>query len=348
MRGRRRIGRGGCARGTKSGVGAGTFGRVSSSTGMYVNHLQKRGHMRRILYGLITIGMLLAAACAPDAVLSTNPTMTPVTIPPHLSEADLKYILLGQYPDFFYCDPDVYPVARAIDPAQLANENFPAIEADKEVFQAILQHNGLTGLTSFTDDQKILVYNDYKKLRAIQLQSVEGAYMFQITVSPSKQQGTLVTGRIDTLGHITVLSQKPTVATCPICLSAQTRIDTPRGPVTVTDLKVGDLVWTLSPQGKRQAEPILEIGSTRVPATHMMVHLVLSDGRELWASPGHPTTDGRHLGDLRVGETFDGTRVTTAELVPYGLTATYDLLPAGGTGYYWANGILLASTLAQP
>ncbi len=28
--------------------------------------------------------------------------------------------------------------------------------------------------------------------------------------------------------------------------------------------------------------------------------------------------------------------------------ATYDLLPSGGTGFYWANGVLLASTLANP
>ena len=31
-------------------------------------------------------------------------------------------------------------------------------------FQAILEHNGLANLTSFTDDQKMLIYKDYKKL----------------------------------------------------------------------------------------------------------------------------------------------------------------------------------------
>jgi hypothetical protein len=39
--------------------------------------------------------------------------------------------------------------------------------------------------------------------------------------------------------------------------------------------------------------------------------------------------------------------VTTWELVPYAGDRTYDLLPAGPTGAYWANGILLSSTLAQ-
>jgi len=37
--------------------------------------------------------------------------------------------------------------------------------------------------------------------------------------------------------------------------------------------------------------------------------------------------------------------VVRADLVPYAGSATYDLLPAGPTTTYWANGILLASTL---
>jgi hypothetical protein len=83
-----------------------------------------------------------------------------------------------------------------------------------------------------------------------------------------------------------------------------------------------------------------------VPGTHEVIHLVLSDGRQVWASPGHPTADGRRLGDLAVGEALDGGRIVRMERVRYGLGATYDLLPAGGTGQYWADGILLGSTLA--
>ena len=77
-----------------------------------------------------------------------------------------------------------------------------------------------------------------------------------------------------------------------------------------------------------------------------MVHILLNDGRELWASAGHPTADGRRLGDLKVGDLLDGARVTLAERIPYNGIATYDILPSGGTGFYWANGILLSSTLA--
>ena len=50
--------------------------------------------------------------------------------------------------------------------------------------------------------------------------------------------------------------------------------------------------------------------------------------------------------ELQAGDALDGSTITRWELVPYTEVRTYDLLPAGATGYYWANGILLASTLS--
>jgi hypothetical protein len=73
---------------------------------------------------------------------------------------------------------------------------------------------------------------------------------------------------------------------------------------------------------------------------------VLADGRELLVSPGHRTADGRPVGALRAGDDVDGSTVTRWELVSYAGGRTYDLLPAGATGHYWANGILLSSTLS--
>ena len=75
--------------------------------------------------------------------------------------------------------------------------------------------------------------------------------------------------------------------------------------------------------------------------------MVLADGRRLTASPLHPIGDGRTLGSLQVGDRVDGVAVTRVEAVPDLLGRTYDLLPAGPTGEYWAGGILLRSTL-QP
>lgn len=68
---------------------------------------------------------------------------------------------------------------------------------------------------------------------------------------------------------------------------------------------------------------------------------------ELWASPRHPAADGRIMGELDVGDLLDGARVTFIERVPYGGTAAYDILPPGGTGFHWANGMLMGSTLTN-
>ena len=153
--------------------------------------------------------------------------------------------------------------------------------------------------------------------------------------------------RIDFLDQILIFTRVQSVrnSTCPICLSGSTLIDTPQGQVNVKELAVGMSVWTMNAQGIRVSKPIAEVGKTLVSSIHQMVHVVLQDGRELYVSPGHPTVDGRHFGQLKNGDSLDGSRVVLAKLVPYGQSYTYDLLPAGDTGFYWANGILVASTL---
>ncbi len=273
------------------------------------------------------------------------PTLTPIpTLPKGLGPTELKYHILAQYPDFFFCDPDYYPIARS-DELALAIHRFPEIQSNLEEFQAILAHNNLAGVSSFSDEQKLLIYRDYKKLNAIHFTLAKDGYQFQIQVAKTEGQGEVVTGIIDGQGKITVQESKSSFATCPICLSAGTLIDTPSGSVPVEDIRVGMLVWTIDKAGIRVMKPVIESGKTVVPADHVVVHLVLSDGRQVWVSPGHPTSDGRKIGQLAPGDTFDGVIVTSTNRVKYTGYATYDLLPEGETGFYWANGILLASTL---
>ncbi len=273
------------------------------------------------------------------------PTLTPIpTLPAALGPTELKYRLLAQFPDFFFCDPDYYPVARA-DEMELARQRFPEIQANAEEFNTILAHNGLSGVTSFTDDQMLLIYREHKKLAAIRFELADGGYSFQIQVARTEGEGELIAGVIDGQGTITVSSREATLVTCPICLVADTWIDAPDGPVRVQELLAGMPVWTLDAAGNRVAQPLIRVGKTAAPASHRVIHLVLSDGRELWVSPGHPTADGRSVGQLRVGDSLDGAVIVSAEQVSYSGYATYDLLPAGDTGFYWANGILLASSL---
>ena len=275
--------------------------------------------------------------------IPSTPTYIP-TLSAGLSPTELKYRLLAEFPDFFFCDPDYYPVARA-DELELALQYFSELLANPEEFTLILEHNGIAGKTSFTDEQKLLIYQEHKKLRAIPFELSEAGYAFQIQVAKTEGHGELVSGSIDSQGNITIQEKTPTIATCPICLAAGTLIDTPSGLISVENLRLGKLVWTVDAAGKRVAQPLIRIGKTVLPANHQFVHLVLDDGRQLWLSPGHPTVDGRRAGQLQTGDPLDGSAIRSAELLPYPSDATYDLLPAGDTGFYWANGILFASSL---
>jgi len=298
------------------------------------------------------VSTAIAEPIDPNSTAVPFPTPEPPTPIPSLpsgalSPTELKYAVLQQFPDFFFCDPDFYPVARA-DELTLALQRFAELQANQEEFQAILDHNGLAGVSSFTDDQKLLIYREHKKLDAIYFELVGDQFKFQIQTGAEGQQGELITGTIDGNGTIKVQEQTPGFPMCPICLAAGTLIDTPRGAVRVEELRVGDQVWTRNEAGERVSAVILKAGSVRVPVTHQVVHVVLSDGRELWASPGHPAADGQRLADLKPGYVLDGAVVTLAERIRYQGSFTFDILPSGGTGFYWANGILLGSTLKEP
>lgn len=143
----------------------------------------------------------------------------------------------------------------------------------------------------------------------------------------------------------TKIVSEPPPGGCPICLAGNTLIDTPSGLVLVKDLQIGMSIWTIDKSGHRVSGIVTKTSKVPVLPTHQMIHLVLDDGRELFVSPGHPTIDGRAVKNLIEGDLYDDARVIAANRVSYGDTATYDVLPSGETGFYWANGILLDSTL---
>jgi Hint domain-containing protein len=292
---------------------------------------------------------VVASTVGPPGTEGPFPTPEPPTAIPtlpssSLTPTQLKYRVLDEFPDFFFCDPDFYPIARE-DEMVLALQRFPEVQSNPEEFQAILEQNGLAGVTSFTDEQKLLVYREHKKLNAVYFELVGDKFQFQIQTGLEGQQGLLIKGTVDGNGSIDIQQRDDSFPSCPICLAAGTLIDTPRGAVSVESLQVGDQVWTMNEAGERVSAVLLKTGHVRVPDTHQVVHVLLDDGRELWASPGHPTADGRSLAALKVGDVLDGARVTLVERMPYRGPATYDVLPAGSTGFYWAEGILMGSTL---
>ena len=135
------------------------------------------------------------------------------------------------------------------------------------------------------------------------------------------------------------------VRMCPICLSVNTLIDTPLGAIPIQQLQKGAPVWTINKSGERVAGVVIKTSRVAVLPNHLMVELILDDRRKLFVSPGHPTVDGRTAGNLIVGDTYDGARVVSSGRILYDDSVTYDILPSGNTGFYWANGILINSTL---
>jgi len=285
----------------------------------------------------LVAAVLLVAAMACGTTAAGTP----------LNEYQLKFRVFDQVGPPAFCDPDFYPIERIGGEQASALANYAQIRNNAELYSAIVEHEHLPAPPAELDDaQKLTLYRAFKKLRALVLGPAAAGFTFDYTVEASFMH---VQGTVQTDGTISVTSKtQGSRPNCPICLSAATLISTPAGNVVVTAIRVGTLVWTQAADGKRIAAPVIEVGSTPVLAGHLMVHLTLADGRQLWASPGHRTADGRPLCSLGVGDVVDGSRVSGWELVPYAGDHTYDLLPSGPTGFYWANGVLLSSTISPP
>lgn len=133
----------------------------------------------------------------------------------------------------------------------------------------------------------------------------------------------------------------------PICLSGETKISTPFGDILVKDIREKMTVWSTDKNGKKVESAVLLTGKTLVSKDHKVAHIILSDDREIFVSPGHKIADGRTAGELEAGDKIEGVNIKSAELIPYTEKYTYDILPSGDTGVYYANGILLQSTLSR-
>ena len=317
------------------------------------------------LVTLALIALAMAAACSatptpsgtpgpsPTASPSPGPTTSPAPTPTaggELSPAQLRYALLEQFSPISWCDPDFYPIQHQ-DEQKSADEHWAEIVADTETYGEVISNLGIDPArdpASLDASERLAAYRQWKLLNAVALQTLDVSFAFDLIseTNVGLSRGIRSAGTIDAHGVIDVaLQEQSNLTACPICLSRGTLIDTPDGPVAVEKLRVGDMVWTLGADGSRVSRPLARVGSTAVPVTHHVVHLVLDDRREVWVSPGHPTADGRAVGDLAPGDQLDGALVVSAERVAYAGGATFDVLPDSPRGVYWANGVLLGSTL---
>jgi hypothetical protein len=289
------------------------------------------------------------AACSPGA--TPGPTILPgPSGGGTLTTAELRLQLIDEFGPRWYCDPDSYPIAVQDEMTRM-RDRWVEILADREALIAIMDHEGLTSIevANLTDDQRLAVYRVWKVLNSISLDPAgAGRYRFDYLAEPvgNAAEGTRTAGIITDRGDISI-EQKASAGAppCPICLSLGTQIDTPDGPIAVEQLRLGGPVWTLDAAGRRIAGTVIALGSTQAPKDHHVIKLRLADGRSVTASPGHPLLDGRLLGDLRVGDVVDGSRVVSVNSLPYGSSETFDLVASGPTGAYFAGGIPLGSTL---
>ena len=263
-----------------------------------------------------------------------------------LITAELKYRLIDQFGPVQFCGP---PVGKSSEAAKAdAVAAFPDMQKDRDTFNAIVRHTQLANVTDFTADQKLVIYNEFQRLKAISFDPVGDRQHFALAFADQSdpKKTVFIEGTIDQYGAIQVSKRESRgPLNCPICLAAGTLIDTPAGPVRVEDVQPGMPVWTADATGRRLVARVERTTRTPVPPTHAVMHIRLQDGRELYASPGHPSASGRPLGEVVVGDIVDGSMVVIAQRERYAADATFDLLPSGPTGMYWANGVLLRSTL---
>ncbi len=135
---------------------------------------------------------------------------------------------------------------------------------------------------------------------------------------------------------------------CPACVCAapDTPIATPTGDRPIAELRVGDLIYSVSGRGVVVVR-VLEVN--RVPVNrHVMLEIEFANGTKLRLSPGHPSFERRKLEELAAGDRLDGALIRSIRRVPYGEAFTYDILADSETGAYFAGGVLMGSTLARP
>jgi hypothetical protein len=290
---------------------------------------------------LVTL-VLAAVSCGTP---SSTPTPIPTTTTT-LTPSVLKFRILDAYPNYFWCDPDYYPIGRLGGEQANAIARFDSIRSNDEEFTAILNRLQLDRKPTYTPEEQLLVYRQHKLLNDVLVTFQSSSAGSEFVIRVGQNQGQRIEGNISVTGTIEVTTTETSFNTCPICLSKGTLIESPIGPVPVEELTTGSLIWTMDGNGLRIAAPIIQTTMTPVPTRFDLLNITLADGRALTASPRHPTADGKLLGNLKSGDILDGSIIVKIETVAYE-GRTYDILPAGGTGFYWANGVLLGSTLAN-
>src|ERR1700674_3676086 len=178
--------------------------------------------------------LLLLAAIGISACGAAGSAGSTVASPQSIDQ--LKFAVMDTAGKPAYCDPDFYPLAREGGEQASAMARYPQVQADTEVYAAILGHEHLPS-GQLTDAQKLMVYRAWKLLRALTLTQSGNAYTFSYRAVTTGGYA-MVAGTVRVDGVVSMTSRTPTRApTCPICLAATTLCYAPNGDVLVTDAR---------------------------------------------------------------------------------------------------------------
>src|ERR1700675_3602245 len=130
--------------------------------------------MRNALAGFVAI---LGIACG---------SATPAPVGAPLTITQLKFAVLDSVGLPVYCDPDFYPIARQGGEQASAIAKYPQIQADPELYPAIIAH------------EKLVIYRVYKNLNALPLTKAGDSYglSFRVRSTSGAASYLLVTGTV--------------------------------------------------------------------------------------------------------------------------------------------------------
>lgn len=130
------------------------------------------------------------------------------------------------------------------------------------------------------------------------------------------------------------------------CLTSACKIRTIHGYREVEELTIGDSIATID-NGDTIFLPIIQTNKIAVEQEkHIICNIEFLNGIKISVSSEHPASDYKsEIGSLKPGDILNGLVVTSIEKTINKEKFTYDILPAGSTGTYWVNGVLLGSTL---
>jgi hypothetical protein len=155
-----------------------------------------------------------AATPHPTATTTTAPAPPPATGSATASVWQLRYVLLGHYPDFAYCDPDYYPVARG-DEQSAADAWWAGVNHTSPEVRTIIARHGFS--EPLTGDQRLVAYRDHKKLSVITMTTVSGGYEYELSTGmPGGRPDHTVTGVVTLDGTVHERSRRPRPGSCPI------------------------------------------------------------------------------------------------------------------------------------